>query len=167
LIHDPFCFQWKEGTDLFYTHQMESMNPTVESKFTDDQIEAARRYAAMTPPATIDPRIDALVTDLIGQVADKWTMVILEVLAEKGTLRFSRLAEAVGGISQKMLTQTLRAMECDGLVTRTVYPVVPPKVEYELTPLGLTLGAAFCGVWVWAAENLEKVEKAREAFRQR
>jgi DNA-binding HxlR family transcriptional regulator len=63
-----------------------------------------------------------------------------------------------------MLTQTLRAMERDGLLIRTVYPVVPPKVEYSLTTLGLTLGAAFCGVWVWAANNLEEVEKARSDY---
>ncbi|WP_254606441.1 winged helix-turn-helix transcriptional regulator [Sphingomonas bacterium] len=121
----------------------------------------------MTPPTAIDPRIEALVTDLIGRVADKWTMLVLEVLAERGTLRFSRLAEAVGGVSQKMLTQTLRAMERDGLVDRTVYAVVPPKVEYTLTSLGFTLGAAFCGVWVWAGENLSRVEEARSAFDRR
>ncbi|WP_375380133.1 winged helix-turn-helix transcriptional regulator [uncultured Sphingomonas sp.] len=121
----------------------------------------------MTPPTAIDPRVEALVTDLIGRVADKWTMLVLEVLAEKGTLRFSRLAEAIGDISQKMLTQTLRAMERDGLVDRTVYVVVPPKVEYSLTRLGFTLGAAFCGVWVWASENLTQVEQARSAFDQR
>jgi len=63
-----------------------------------------------------------------------------------------------------MLTQTLRHMERDGLVTRTVHPVVPPKVEYKLTPLGLSLGATFCGVWVWAAENLKHVEQARFEF---
>lgn len=136
-------------------------------KYTDEQIAAAKRYAAMTPPTEIDPRIEALVTELIGRVADKWTMVILEVLAEGGTLRFTRLAEAASGISQKMLTQTLRAMERDGLITRTVYPVVPPKVEYQLTELGFTLGAAFCGVWVWASENLARVEQARSAFDKR
>ena len=102
--------------------------------------------------------------DLIGRVADKWTMLILEVLVEKGELRFTRLGELVGGISQKMLTQTLRQMERDGLITRTVHPVVPPKVEYKLTDLGLGLGAAFCGVWIWAAENLKQVEKARRTF---
>lgn len=133
-------------------------------KFTKKQIAAAKRYAAMTPPTDIDPRIEALVTDLIGRVADKWTMLILEVLTEKGTLRFSRIAEAVNGISQKMLTQTLRAMERDGLISRTVFPVIPPKVEYRLTDLGFTLGAAFCGVWVWAAENLARVEQARAVF---
>jgi DNA-binding HxlR family transcriptional regulator len=91
-------------------------------------------------------------------------MLVLEVLAEKGELRFTRLGELVEGISQKMLTQTLRQMERDGLIKRTVHPVVPPKVEYKLTQLGMTLGASFCGVWVWAAENLKLVERARREF---
>ena len=140
---------------------------TASARFTSDQIATAKRYAGATPPAEIDPRIEALVTQLIGRVADKWTMLILEALAEKGTLRFSRLADAIGGISFKMLTQTLRTMERDGLVSRKIYPVVPPKVEYQLTELGLTLGAAFCGVWVWAGDNLAAVERARSAFDQR
>ncbi len=124
----------------------------------------AKRHAALTPPDDLDPRIEALVNDLIGRVADKWTMLILEVLAEKGELRFTRIGEAVPGISQKMLTQTLRQMERDGLIARTVHPVVPPRVEYKLTPIGMSLGAAFCGVWIWAAENLDRVELARRAF---
>ena len=114
-----------------------------------------------------DPRVQALVNDLIGRVADKWTMLILDVLAEQGTLRFTRIGEAVPGISQKMLTQTLRQMERDGLLTRTVFPVVPPRVEYTLTPLGHGLGEAFCGVWVWAEENLAAIEAARSAFDSR
>lgn len=136
----------------------------VNQRFTDAQISLAKTHAAKTPPEDLDPRIQALATDLIERVADKWTMLILEVLAEKGVLRFTRLSELVKGVSQKMLTQTLRHMERDGLVARTVHPVVPPKVEYELTPLGLSLGAAFCGVWIWAAENLQDVEKARCTF---
>ena len=135
------------------------------SRFTAAEIaqgQGLRRTA--NRPSDLDPRIEALVNDLIGRVADQWTMLILEVLAEKGTLRFTRLSELVGGISQKMLTQTLRQMERDGLVTRTVHPVVPPKVEYELTALGLSLGAAFCGVWVWAADNLAAIEQARRNF---
>jgi DNA-binding HxlR family transcriptional regulator len=91
-------------------------------------------------------------------------MLILEALAEHGQMRFTQLGRLVGGISQKMLTQTLRLMERDGLVTRTVHPVVPPKVEYELTDLGLTLGAAFCGVWIWATENIDRIEQARRDF---
>src|ERR1022692_4731572 len=134
------------------------------SRFTQEQIAKAKAYAAQSPPDDLDPRIEALVNDLIGRVADKWTMLVLEVLAEKGELRFTRLSELVEGISQKMLTQTLRHMERDGLLTRTVHPVVPPKVEYKLTQLGLSLGAAFCGVWIWAAKNLDHVEKARVEF---
>lgn len=112
----------------------------------------------------VDPRLNALVMDLIGRIADKWTMTVLEVLIEAGTLRFTRLAEAVPGVSQKMLTQTLRAMERDGLLVRTVHPVVPPRVEYHLTDLGTSLGAAFCGVWTWAEAHLERIEAARAAF---
>jgi DNA-binding HxlR family transcriptional regulator len=134
------------------------------SRFTQDQIAQAKVQANQTPPDDLDPRIEALVNDLIGRVADKWTMLVLEVLAEKGELRFTRLSEFVEGISQKMLTQTLRQMERDGLITRTVHPVVPPKVEYKLTQLGLSLGAAFCGVWIWAAQNLKEVERSRRKF---
>ena len=112
----------------------------------------------------VDPRIETLVQELIGRVADKWTMLVLEVLEQNGEMRFTRLSEAVTGISQKMLTQTLRQMERDGLVIRTVHPVVPPKVEYKLTALGLSLGEAFCGVWVWAAKNLDEIEETRKKF---
>lgn len=103
----------------------------------------------------------------MGRVADKWTMLILEVLAEHGELRFTRLCDTVPGVSYKMLTQTLRAMEREGLVTRTVHPVVPPRVEYKLTTLGLSLGAAFCGVWMWAEKHLDAVEQARNVFDRR
>ena len=116
---------------------------------------------------TPDPRVEALVNEVIGRVADKWTMLILETLDEHGCLRFSRIAEHVSGISQKMLTQTLRQMERDGLVRRTVHPVIPPHVDYELTDLGESLGAAFCGVWLWAEANLAKIERSRTAFDKR
>lgn len=115
-------------------------------------------------PAAVDPKIETLVNELIGRVADKWTMIVLDVLAEHGELRFTRLGELSGGISQKMLTQTVRQMERDGLLIRTVHPVIPPKVEYRLTDLGFSLGEAFCGVWLWAAANRERIEAARQAF---
>lgn len=111
-----------------------------------------------------DPKVEALVNDLIGRVADKWTMIVLEVLNGHGELRFTQLARNVPGISQKMLTQTLRQMERDGMLTRTVHAVVPPRVDYRLTELGKSLGAAFCSVWIWAEQNLDKVETARERF---
>lgn len=111
-----------------------------------------------------DERVSALVDDLIGRVADKWTMLVLEALEEHGKQRFTQLGRRVPGISQKMLTQTLRQMERDGLVERTVHPVVPPHVDYSLTPLGSGLSEAFCGVWLWAEANLRHVEAARSAF---
>lgn len=110
------------------------------------------------------PEVAALVDELIGRVADKWTMIVLETLEEHGEMRFSRLSELVRGISQKMLTQTLRAMERDGLVSRKVFPVVPPRVEYKLTELGVSLSYAFCGVWMWAEEHLQNVQESRRRF---
>lgn len=132
--------------------------------FSESTLHHARRIAELTPPSDHDPKVEALVNDLIGRVADKWTMIVLEVLAEHGELRFTQLARHMHGISQKMLTQTLRQMERDGMVTRTVHAVVPPRVDYCLTELGASLGAAFCGVWIWAEKNLARVEASREAF---
>lgn len=132
--------------------------------FDESAIRRARRIAETTPPEECDPRVELLVGELIGRVADKWTMIILEVLEQQGTLRFTQLSRAVPGISQKMLTQTLRQMERDGMVTRTIHPVIPPHVDYALTDLGRSLGAAFCGVWIWAEEHLAQVEAARAAF---
>lgn len=111
-----------------------------------------------------DPRVDALVDETIARVADKWTMLLIEALEDAGAQRFSQLGRAVPGISQKMLTQTLRAMEREGLVTRKVYAEVPPRVEYRLTQLGHELAEAFCGVWTWAESNLARIEAARAAY---
>ena len=127
----------------------------------DPQIEPRRKEPI---PKPVDPAIEILVQDIIGKVADKWTMLILEALHEHGTLRFTQLGKAVGRISQKMLTQTVRQMEQDGLVRRTVHPVIPPHVDYALTPLGESLGAAFCGVWIWAETHHAEIERARKAF---
>lgn len=115
-------------------------------------------------PDSVDPVIEALVQDIIAKVADKWTMLILEVLEEHGTVRFTQVGKLVGGISQKMLTKTLRQMESDGLVKRTVHPVIPPHVDYSLTNLGRSLGGAFCGVWIWAETHHAEIEKARRNF---
>lgn len=111
-----------------------------------------------------DPELERLVNDMIGRVADKWTLLILEVLEEHGEQRFTEIGRKVDGISQKMLTQTLRLMERDGLVIRTIHPVIPPKVEYRLTELGHSLSYAFCGVWTWAEKNIERVAIARADF---
>jgi DNA-binding HxlR family transcriptional regulator len=118
-------------------------------------------------PEKTDPAIDALVRDIISQVADKWTMIILEILEEHGTVRFTRLGRMATGISQKMLTKTVRQMERDGLIIRTVHPVIPPHVDYCLTELGRSLGGAFCGVWVWAETYHAAIQQARRAFAER
>ncbi len=138
-------------------------NP-LKSRFATAETAAAEQYLDHDSSTELDPRVERLVNELIGRVADKWTMLILELLEERGTLRFTEIGRAVEGISQKMLTQTLRQMERDGLLTRTVHPVVPPRVDYALTPLGNSLSAAFCGVWVWAERNLATIEDARVRF---
>ena len=118
-------------------------------------------------PPEPDPRAAVLVRQVIERVADQWTMLVLEALEEHGTLRFTQVGDVVEGISQKMLTQTLRQMESDGLVRRTVYAEVPPRVEYALTELGSTLSFAFCGVWQWAEAHHAEVEAARRDFSAR
>jgi DNA-binding HxlR family transcriptional regulator len=143
-------------------HQKESV--TMLKAEPDAMIEQRRHEPV---PDQIDPAIEALVQDIIGQVADRWTMLILEALEAGGTLRYTQLRKAVPGISQKMLTQTVREMERDGLVHRTVHPVIPPHVDYTLTPLGHSLGAAFCGVWIWAETHHGEIMRARAAFAQR
>lgn len=127
----------------------------------DFEIEARRHGPT---PAEVDPVIAALVEDIIDKVADKWTMLVLEALQEKGTLRYTQLRREVSGISEKMLTQTVRQMEEDGLVCRTVHPVIPPHVDYTLTTLGDSLSKAFCGVWIWAEQHYDEVQRARRAF---
>lgn len=106
---------------------------------------------------------DALVREMIKRIADRWTWLVIEALAE-GELRFSQLRKEVGGVSQKMLTATLRQLERDGLVSRRVSPTIPPRVDYKLTALGSSLAAAFCGVWLWAEKHHRAVEAARVAF---
>ncbi len=135
--------------------------------FSPEQLAVFTAHVICEQPEMTNSRVERLVTGLIGRVADKWTMLVLETLVEKGELRFTRLAESIPGVSQKMLTQTLRAMERDGLLTRTVHPVIPPRVEYRLTELGTSLSGAFCGVWMWAEKHLEQVEAARTQFDKR
>jgi DNA-binding HxlR family transcriptional regulator len=124
-------------------------------------------HAETKSTAKSEAKVDALVREIIERVADKWTMVVLDVLAEHGVVRFTKLGKLAGGVSQKMLTKTVRQMESDGLVKRTVHPVVPPRVEYELTGLGQSLGEAFCGVWLWAEKHYDAVEQSRAAFREK
>src|SRR5947199_10766017 len=97
---------------------------------------------------------------VLDRLADKWTALIIQVLAQ-GTKRYAMLQREIGGISQKMLTQTLRSLERDGLVRRTVHPVVPPKVEYALTRLGRTLIEPLQGLCRWSEKHLAELQANR------
>ena len=97
---------------------------------------------------------------VLDRIADKWTALIIQVLAN-GTQRYAELRRTIGGISQKMLTQTLRSLERDGLVVRKVHPVVPPKVEYSLTRLGRTLIDPLHALCRWSERHLPELQANR------
>ncbi len=103
------------------------------------------------------------VTEVLSRVGDKWTILVVGELGN-GTKRFNELRRALGSISQRMLTLTLRGLERDGLVTRTVFPTVPPRVDYELTKLGRSLLVPVSGIGLWARQNRETIQEARRKF---
>jgi len=104
------------------------------------------------------------VRDILNRIGDKWSILIVSVLGQFGTMRFNEINSMIGSISQKMLTVTLKTLQADGLVTRRIYPQVPPKVEYTLTPLGQSLLPAITTLAEWAIENMPAVVSSREAF---
>lgn len=99
---------------------------------------------------------------LLDRISDKWVALVLAALHEEGALRYSGLSRRLAGVSQKMLTQTLRALERDGLVTRTVTPTVPVTVEYALTPLGDSLQQVMLELKTWAETHMDQVLAHRE-----
>ena len=103
------------------------------------------------------------VNSVLARVGDKWSVLII-VLLGNGTLRFSEIKRMVGGISQRMLTLTLRGLERDGLVKRTIFPTIPPRVDYELTELGKSLRCAVVPLGTWAQQHVGDIHKARDAF---
>lgn len=103
---------------------------------------------------------------VLDRIGDKWTALIMGLL-ERRTMRFSELQHAIGGISQKMLTQTLRSLERDGLVNRQIYAEVPPRVEYSLTPLGETLVKPLAAIRDWAETHIESVAIAQSKYDDR
>ena len=103
------------------------------------------------------------VSEVLSRVGDKWTILVVGELGQ-GPKRFNEIRRALGSISQRMLTLTLRGLERDGLVTRTVFPTVPPRVDYELTKLGRSLLEPVSGIGLWARQNREHIEEARRRF---
>jgi DNA-binding HxlR family transcriptional regulator len=113
------------------------------------------------PPDVLNPNCGT--RQVLDVVADRWTVIVIHVLS-RGTMRFGELRRTIG-ISQKVLTDTLRRLERDGIVQRKVYPVVPPKVEYSLTDLGSSLTELLSSLCRWAEQHLDEVEAARDRFR--
>src|SRR5665647_852300 len=103
------------------------------------------------------------VSEVLSRVGDKWTVLVVSTLGD-GPKRFNELRRALGSISQRMLTLTLRALERDGLVTRTVFPTVPPRVDYELTKLGRSLLEPVSALGLWARKNRPVIQEARRRF---
>jgi DNA-binding HxlR family transcriptional regulator len=103
------------------------------------------------------------VSSVLARVGDKWSVLIVNLLGD-GPKRFNEIKRMVGGISQRMLTLTLRGLERDGLVTRTVFPTVPPRVDYQLTELGRSLWAPVEALGAWAQQNQDEIAASRQAF---
>jgi len=112
-----------------------------------------------------DQRTDRLCSarQILDRVGDKWSIAVIHTLGAD-TRRFTELKRAIDGISQRMLTATLRTLERDGLVQRTVHPVVPPRVDYRLTELGLTLLGTVCNLMSWAVEHSDDIDEARASY---
>ncbi|WP_175014231.1 winged helix-turn-helix transcriptional regulator [Burkholderia lata] len=116
--------------------------------------------ATMPRPSDNDCQATRQILDRIG---DKWSLYIIATLND-GSRRFNELKREIDGISQRMLTLTLRGLERDGLVTRTVFPTIPPRVDYALTPLGATLLEPVMALVMWAEKNKQPITQARERF---
>ncbi|MDF5759338.1 helix-turn-helix domain-containing protein [Spongiactinospora sp. TRM90649] len=113
-----------------------------------------------------DQRADCEVRQILDRVADKWSLLVIALL-DKRSLRFTELRRAIDGVSQRMLTRTLRHLERDGLVNRTVHPTVPPRVDYELTPMGVTLHSTIRALVTWTEEHQNAIAAARAAYDRR
>lgn len=117
----------------------------------------------VTVPIDLDHGSCRRVAPILARVGDKWSILTVMTLAG-GSKRFSELRRAIDGVSQRMLTLTLRGLERDGFVARTVTPTIPPRVDYELTPLGLSLCEPVMGLGTWVQDHLDEIDAARAAF---
>jgi DNA-binding HxlR family transcriptional regulator len=126
--------------------------------------KAVAAPASQRPPELERTPANCNAREMLERIADKWSVYVIHVLGDAGTLRFNEIRHRVEGVSQRMLTVTLRGLERDGLVQRTVYAEVPPRVEYALTPLGRTLRELVRGMVRWSAAHLVEVDAARAAY---
>ena len=116
--------------------------------------------------SSVTPEDHCRVREILDRVADKWSLLVISLLADHGR-RFTELRHEIDGISQRMLTLTLRRLERDGLVLRTVHPVVPPRVDYELTPLGTTLIGPIEALVQWTVDHTQEIAAARASYEAR
>jgi DNA-binding HxlR family transcriptional regulator len=116
--------------------------------------------------SSVTPEDHCRVREILDRVADKWSLLVISLLADRGR-RFTELRHDIDGISQRMLTLTLRRLERDGLVLRTVHPVVPPRVDYELTPLGTTLIGPIEALVQWTVDHTQEIAAARASYEAR
>ena len=106
------------------------------------------------------------IRDIIASLSDKWSLLVIYTLSQNPKMRFSELHKSINDISQRMLTVTLRSLEADGLVSRQIYPEVPPRVEYQLTDLGYSLLDPLSGLVNWARENTAVIQESRKNYQQ-
>ncbi len=123
-----------------------------------------RQEISTLPPEADLARADSLAREIFSDIANKWAFLIIEFLGQR-TMRFSELRDEIGGISHKMLTQNLRMLEHNGLIERTVHPVVPPRVDYNLTEAGQALRAVVDGMCGWTKRYLGHIEASRNRAR--
>lgn len=110
-----------------------------------------------------DSPVCQTIAGLLQRIGDKWSLLVVQTLAD-GSMRFNELRRAIPSVSQRMLTLTLRNLERDGLVNRTVTPVIPPRVDYELTELGRSLQKPICGLVSWSMDNVGEIHAAQERY---
>jgi DNA-binding HxlR family transcriptional regulator len=127
-------------------------------------IKTPREVGQKTPREVEHTPHNCHAREMLVRIGDKWSVYVIHVLGDAGTLRFNELRSRVDGISQRMLTVTLRGMERDGLILRRIYPEVPPRVEYSLTPLGATLRQLVRRLVDWSGAHLGEVDAARAAY---
>ena len=133
--------------------------------FEDDRTAAATAAHPFVALTAAD-REKCPVRDVLSQLGDTWSTLVIVILSITGPIRFNALKREIGDVSQRMLAVTLRQLERDGLVSRTVYPTKPPKVEYALTDLGRSLKQKIDGLVAWADDNHDRIRRARSAYDQ-
>lgn len=140
---------------------LQAVQPTTQGGLSHAQIFAQiEKHGVASVANSCRP-----VTDILSRVGDKWSVMIVMLLGP-GPKRFNEIRRAINGISQRMLTLALRGLERDGLVTRTVFPTIPPRVDYELTPLGQSLRCPIDALGEWAFSHRDEIDAARARFDQ-